>query len=129
MKTIASTFTGTLVATTFTKREPTFLSNVENFLAEFVITEGVHVRSTDISVLPAKEITDRKGEVTRLPATASVQLYRGFLRLNDTGSIYYYNNNKSYRIGYVNINVDGTYKFDVKNKDLLDNIATQKELD
>lgn len=129
MKTIASTFTGSLVATTFTKREPTFLSGTENFLTEFVVTQGIHVRSTEITTLPSKEITDRKGEITRMPETSSVQLYKGFLRLNDTGSIYYYNNNKSYSIGYVKIETDGGYSFVVKNEDLLDTIATQKELD
>ena len=114
------------VAPTIATREPRILyklSNPVDFLNHFVINENIRVYS-EVQVIGEKNITNRKGEVTTLPATASYQLRRGFLNLTDTGSIYYKNNGKTASVGYVKVDQSsGDFEFVVKNDDLLEAIA------
>lgn len=104
-------------------REIFKLSNPIDFLNHFVSREKIRVYS-EVKTIESKEIVDRKGEVTSLPATASYQLRRGFLNLTEFGSIYYKNNGKTYTVGYVRVDKEsGDFDFVVKDEQLLDTIA------
>jgi len=99
------------------------LTNIQDFLNHFVSRENIHVYS-EMKVIDTKQMTNRKGEVTELPATASYQLRKGFLNLTEYGSIYYKNNGKTYSVGYVKVDQEsGDFSFVIKNDDLLESIA------
>ena len=129
METITSTFTGKLEATEFPKSETTKrvrLENIQQFLAEFIISQNIKVRSTEFSFLAASESMNRFGEIKRKPAIASLQLYRGFLNISDEGSIYHKNNGKNTSVGYVKVEEDGTYSFVLKaDEKFMDEISGQ----
>lgn len=114
------------VAPAIAVREPRTLFKLTNpidFLNHFVVNENIRVYS-EVQVIGEKQITDRKGNVTVLPSTASYQLRRWFLNLTDGGSIYYKNNGKTQSVGYVRVDqASGDFEFIIKDNDLLEYIA------
>ena len=99
---------------------PTY-TGITEALNAFVASRGIPVYNF-VSVLPERDVTDLiTGEVKTLPAVASYQVRKWFLKLNSNGSIYHSNNGKNSSIWYIKAD-DNSVEFVVKDAELLASI-------